>query len=438
MTTRTRRGKNEGSITKRRDGRWEARITVGYLNGKQQRQCLYGKTRAEVADKLAKAQREHQQGLPQVSERTTVGGFLDTWLVDVAKPTVAPTTYARYEQLVRLHIKPELGHIRLAQLTPQQVQALLNRKLKSGLAPATVRQIQAVLRVALNKALSWEQVSRNSAALANPPKVPKAEIKPLDIEEAKKFLKAAVGDRLEALYVLAIATGFREGELLGLQWDNVDLDTGEIRVSVALQRIDGKHQLVEPKTDSSHRAIVLPAFALTALSAHRLRQVEQRLAAGHKWQKSGFVFTTRRGTPLDSSNVGKYYKRVLKRAELPPRRFHDLRHTCATLLFSQGVPARTVMEILGHSQISLTMNTYTHVLEPQKQAAAQKMNELLQAEKQPLRQAVGVNSGVIEIDLVADTISLEAEPPVLAGVSSVRRVGLEPTTVGLRVRCSTS
>ena len=331
-----RRGKNEGTIRKRKDGRWEARVTTGYISGAQKRHALYGSTREEVSHKMRAFQDQQQRGLPQLDERETVEAFLDTWLKDVASATVRPSTFQRYEQIVRDHLKPDLGHIRLAKLTPEEVQRLVKKKHQSGLTARSVQQIHAVLRSALNTALQWGKVHRNVAVLVRLPSVPKTQIEPLDITQSKALLAASSGDRLEALYAVAVTTGVRKGELLGLQWDRVDLAAGTIRVSAALQRVGGKPQLVEPKSSTGHRTIKLPEMTRIALTNHQLRQGVERLKAGESWQEQGYVFTTRNGTPLDPSNVSQYFKRILKKAEIPDRRFHDLRHTFATLMAVRG------------------------------------------------------------------------------------------------------
>jgi integrase len=211
----------------------------------------------------------------------------------------------------------------------------------------------------------------------DPPRVRRPEIHPLTPEQARTFLDAARGDRLEALYSVALAIGLRQGEALGLRWEHIDLDGGELRVRVALQRIAGKLQLVEPKTRQSRRTIPLPQVAVNALRAHRVSQLEERLLAGDRWVDTGLVFCTPKGTPLDARNVTRRFQKLLKQTDLPHQRFHDLRHTCATLLLVQGVPPRVVMEILGHSQISLTMDTYTHVVPALKREAANRMDALL-------------------------------------------------------------
>jgi len=337
----------------------------------------YGKTRAEAADKLTKALKLVQDGLPIPGERQTVGQWLETWLEESAKPAIRPATYASYSCLVRMHLIPELGHVPLAKLTPQQIQSLLNRKLASGLAPRRVAMIRGVLRTALNQALRWGLVARNVATLVSPPRASHFEVRPLDPAQSRAFLDAVRGDRLEALYTVALAIGLRQGEALGLRWEDVELDAGLLHVRHALQRIDGKLQLVEPKSARSRRTIVLPDVVRDALHAHRVRQTEQRLAVGAEWEEAGFVFTTELGRPLNDSNVTHMFQRHLKRAGLPRQRFHDLRHACASLLLAQGVSPRVVMEVLGHSQITLTLDTYSHVMPGLQADAAARMHALL-------------------------------------------------------------
>lgn len=251
----------------------------------------------------------------------------------------------------------------------------MNAKLASGLSARTVQYIHATLRRALGQALKWDLVARNVATLVDPPRVVRPEVQPLTPEAAKALLEAARGDRLSALYTVALALGLRQGELLGLRWADVDLDNGFLHVRRALQRIDGKLQLVEPKTAKSRRTIAMPAFVVAALREHRLRQGLERMFVGEGWQDAfGLVFTTAIGTPLDEGNVRRQFKRLLAKAGLPDMRFHDLRHSCASLLLAQGLSLRAIMEVLGHSQIALTANTYTHILPQMQREAADAMD----------------------------------------------------------------
>jgi len=372
-----KRGQNEGSIYKRADGRWAAAINLGYQDGKLKRKTFYGTTQAEVKGKLVAALHDQQKGLPIPTERQTLAQFLDQWLADVAQPSVRPKTYRTYHDLIEHHIRPALGKKQLVKLSPQDVQSFLNKKLQSGLSAKTVKHINDTLRAALNVAMKWGLVHRNVATLINPPRIQKQEMKIFTPEQAKAFLESVKGHRLEALFIMALTLGLRRGELLGLRWSDVDLDAATLRVNFALQRCDGELQLVEPKTEKSRRALPLPALLVVALRAHRTRQLEDRLALGSNWQETRFVFTSTIGTPMEPRNLNRMFDALLINAKLPKIRFHDLRHSCATMLLSQGVPQRTLMEILGHSQISLTMNTYSHVLPEMTRAAIGVMDSVL-------------------------------------------------------------
>ncbi len=191
------------------------------------------------------------------------------------------------------------------------------------------------------------------------------------------MLHAAKGERLEARFTVALTLGLRQGETLGLRWQDVDLEAGDLRVRVALQRVKGKLQLVEPKTPGSRRALPVPPSVVLALREHRRNQLEERLAVGPLWQDSGLVFTTTIGTPPDATNVVRHCRAILDRAGLPRMRYHDLRHACASLLLAQGVKLRTIMEILGHSQLSTTAEVYAHVLPALQGDAANRMEALL-------------------------------------------------------------
>jgi integrase len=219
--------------------------------------------------------------------------------------------------------------------------------------------------------------ARNAAALVDGPRVERFEIRPFTNDEARVFLQALKGDRLEALYSVALTMGLRQGEALGLRWQDIDLDLGYLKVSKQLQRLDGKFLLVEPKTSRSRRTLVMPRAITESLRVHRTAQKAERPEPTSKGNEWDLVFTRPDGAPLDGTVLTHQFHRLLDRAELPQRRFHDLRHSCATLMLAQGVPARVVMDVLGHSQIALTMNTYTHVLPELKQDAASRMNDML-------------------------------------------------------------
>ncbi len=372
-----KRGQNEGSIYKRPDGRWCAQVNLGYVNGKRKRKYLYGDTRAEVAKQMTTILRDVQQGIPVATERLTVSTFLDRWLEDSVKPSVRPSTYADYETTVRLHLKPVLGRIGLTRLTARDVQKMMNEAIHAGEPVATVRHTRLILSIALGRAMKWRLVAINAASLVEAPRTEHHEIQPLTPEQTMKLLKSVRGDRLEALYTVAVAIGLRRGEALGLTWDCIDFDTATLTVRYQLQRIAKTLTRVEPKTARSRRTVALPSVVVDALRRHKIRQLEERLLAGSRWQDTGYIFTTGIGTPLDGRSVTRFFTDTLKRAELPHVRFHDLRHGCATLLLMQGASLRAIMETLGHSQIGVTANIYAHVGETIKRETAAMMDAAL-------------------------------------------------------------
>lgn len=363
------RGQGEGSIYRRADGRWCAAVR---LEGGGRR-VFYGRTRREAAEKLHGAMEARRRGASLATAGLTTGMFLERWLRESVAPKVRPKTFDGYESLVRLHIVPALGAIPLEKLGPQDVQALLNRKVADGLAPKTVLYLRGVLRTALNRAVRWSLVTRNAAALTDPPRYTPKEVRYLQLDEIRLLLDAIKGDRLEALFIAAIALGMRQGELLGSRWTDLDLDAARWHVRRQLQRRAGTLTYAEPKTARGRRTLDVPPSLVTALRSHRARQLEERLVAGDQWRDDNLVFCTPLGVPLIGTQVTKHLQRLAQAATIPRLRFHDLRHTCATLLLAQQVPARVVMELLGHSQISLTMNLYSHVLPALRKEAAERM-----------------------------------------------------------------
>lgn len=372
-----RRGHGEGTIFHRDDGRWSAVADLGWVDGKRKRKTLYGSTRAEVAEALVKLLRDRQLGHKVADDQLTLEQFLRRWLDERVRPRLRPTTAAGYEEVVRLFLVPGLGKYKLSKLCPGDVQRFLNRRLEETGRPSRVRYMRAVLRAALSQAVRWELVPRNVAALTDAPTVEKRKVAPLDPAQARKLLDAAKGARHEALFAVALAVGLRRGEVIGLRWDHVDLEKGLIFVREQRQRVKGEVLVLGPKSETSRRDIRLPEVCLRALCEHRRRQAAERLQLGEEWTETGYVFTTRNGRPLDGRNVSRYFKQALAKAGLPAKRFHDARHTCASLLLAQGVPGRVVMDILGHSDIRLTLNTYSHVIPQLHDEAAEKMDAVL-------------------------------------------------------------
>ena len=367
-----RRGNGEGTLYERRDGRWEGRYTVQTPSGPKRR-TLYGRTRKEAAAKLTKALAAADGNLVFDDEALTVGAYLGRWLNDSVRGDVAHRTYHSYLYHVEHHISPALGRTKLKNLSPMQVQGLYRSKLDAGYKPSTVRYTHAVLSRALKQALRWGLVPRNVADAVDPPKVRREEVEALSPDQVKELLGAARGERLEALYVLAVYTGLRQGELLALRWDDVDLVSGKLRVSRQLQRTRDRKGLIitRLKNGKMRRTIRVGGSAVEALSAHRARQAEEKLKAGPHYRDQGLIFATHAGTPLDASNViNRSLKPLLERAGLPPVRFHDLRHSCATLLLSAAVPPKVVQERLGHANIAMTMDVYSHVMPDLQESAA--------------------------------------------------------------------
>lgn len=377
----TRRGHGEGSIFKRKLGGkvvgWMAMLDLGFENGKRKRQTFYGRDRAAVQQKLDDARQKLSRGLFVGGPKLTTAEWLKRWLSDVAKPNVRPSTFKSYRDLLGQHVIPALGRIPLERLSPSDVRQMMNAVLSKGLSARTVHHIRAVLRNALHQAERDGLIQRNAAALAEPPRVVRQEMKSLTPDQARIFQQAIKGDPIEALCITALDSGMRQGEVLGLRWQDVDLATGTIRVVHALQRVNGKLVLVEPKSRTSRRAVKLGALASQVLRDHRASQVNGRLELGGRWVDLDFVFTGPYGVPLDGVGVTKRFQQLLKAAALPRIRFHDLRHTSASLLFGQHVAARVVMERLGHSNISLTLGTYSHLIPELNQEAADAMDRAL-------------------------------------------------------------
>jgi integrase len=373
-----RRGKGEGSIGRRKeDGLWYARIDLGRdTAGKRRSRTVYSRTRRGAAEALQALLHDRRQGLPVAADRQTVGAFLGHWLAESVAPSVRPRTHESYAQLVRSYITPAIGHRHLCKLEPDHVQDLVNGLLASGKSARTARYTLAVLRRALGRAVLWGRVPRNVALLVAPPPLTRQERVVLTAEQGRALLAAARGHRHEALYRVALSLGLRIGEVLGLRWEDVDLDAGTLRVAQAVQRVGGKLVISAPKTPRSRRILPLPTSLVRALATRRDRQRADRERAGERWREWGLVFTTRAGTPLEPRNTVRAFKALLAQAELPDIRFHDLRHSCASLLVAAGHHPRVVMETLGHSQIGITMEVYSHVYTGAQDAVAETMDAL--------------------------------------------------------------
>ena len=369
----TKRSNREGTICRRSDGRWTAAITLD--GGK--RQYFYASTQRAVQAKLLSARRAISNGLPVSSDRQKLGQYLERWLGEVAEPTVRPSTYIRYKELLTGHVTPTLGQLALARLSPQDLNGLYG-KLSQHLAPRTVGHVHRVLHRALRDALHWGLVARNVCDAVSPPKVQHEEMKVLTPEQARSLLDAAEGDPLQALYVLALTSGARQGELLALKWADFSSDTSRLTIRRTVRWMTGRGSVEgEPKSARSRRSLSLAPMAVTALKEHRARQMEQRLKAV-AWEDNDLIFTNEVGRHITPQNLlRRSFSSLLERAGLQRIRFHDLRHSAATLLLLQGVHVKVVSEMLGHSSVSLTLDTYSHVLPSMQSDAAAKMEALL-------------------------------------------------------------
>jgi integrase len=372
-----KRGQNEGSIYRRTDGRWVAAITLD--DGR--RKSFYGTSRADVAKRLAAALRDQHAGLPvNRDERQLAGAYLTDWLA-MMKPKIRPKTYRLYEQLTRVHLIPALGRTPLTKITPQQVARLWAQELETGSSPTTVHHLHSLLHKALKDAQRLGLVQRNVTEFVDPPRNASHEMQVLSAEQVRTLLDAAKGDRLEALYVLALSTGMREGEILALHWSDVHLEgqAPALHVRATLHWLPRQgFTFSEPKTKRSRRKIALSQAAVAALRVHRVRQHAERLALGPAWDDQDLVFTNAIGGPLDGVHVlRRQLHPLLVRAGLPQIRFHDLRHTAATLLLDQDVNPKIVSEMLGHASVAITLDLYSHVLPGMQQRAAAAMDAVM-------------------------------------------------------------
>lgn len=365
-----KRANGEGTIYKRVDGRYEGAAVVPVVDDGRRRVRVYGKSRKEARKRLDKMVDDARAGIPRPRVRQRLGDYLDYWLEHVVKPETRGSTYAGYETMVRQHIKPALGRKYLDALGPTDVRRFvgdLRKKRTTGrgggprlLSPRMVQFAHAVLRNALSNAVREELVSRNVAKLV-PVSTPDYDVgNGLDPVTAKQLLDTIREERLFALYLCAIVLGMRRGELLGLAWSAVDLDSARLTVRQTLTVVNGKQSFQQPKTRTSRRVVPLPGIVVEALRAHRERQEKESADTGQGWTDSGLVFTTPDGRPISPATLGKQWRDLRDRVGLPGLRFHDLRHTCVSLLLALGVPPHIVREIAGHSDVKVTMTVYAH------------------------------------------------------------------------------
>jgi len=366
-----RRGRGEGTIFQRKDGLWCGAVSLGFsVEDKYQRRYVYGKTKQEVLAKVMAARAEDPRNAGN-DTRTTVASFLGKWLTGI-KTSVRSSTFKSYSGITWRYLVPAIGGIPMAKLSPQHLQVMIEDLEAKHVPPRTRQYTYAVLHAALEHGMRMGIVNRNVSDAIPRPRIARRSMSVLDAAQVEAFLTAARADKFYALYVLAIMTGMRFGELLALQWRDIDLKSSTIYVRHTLQDLGGKLKLQEPKSARGRRRIDLPPAAVRAVQEHR-----QRVSTRYR-RLSPWVFCDRRGGPLRQGNVTRRsFKKILKVAGLRPIRFHDLRHTAATLLLAAGVHPKVVQERLGHASVALTLDTYSHVLPSMQRDAADRLEEIL-------------------------------------------------------------
>jgi len=373
-----RRGNGEGAIYRRGDGRWCGAISLGYdPDGKLRRKVVYGKTKREVQEKLAILQHDAATGRPIPDSHLTVARHFEDWL-RAKKTSVRSSTYNQNEGHVRVHILPYLGHVRLIDLDYRQINLFYEHLQASDLAPRTIYDISSILRAGLKDAADKRIIRDNPALLAARLSRGDREASFLAPQELAAFLTAAKGERLEDAFIVALNTGMRPGEWLGLAWQDVDLPQAKLTVRQALHEEKGRLFLGPVKTRAGRRTISLPKEAVKALQRQRTRQMKDKLVAGGTWVNEwGLVFTNTRGGALYRTNIAKRdMKRILDRASLDGVTLHTFRHTHASLLIAAGEDIKTVSRRLGHEKITITLQTYGHLMPGRDEEAANAMDAI--------------------------------------------------------------
>lgn len=376
-----KRANGEGTISKRmKDGKcigYRGNVPVGTRpDGKPDLRWASAKTEKALVLKLREIKSNLHLGLIADTEGLTVKQYLDRWLEYKARDARKANTLRSYSDTVRLYLAPTLGRLKLEKLRPLDVEHLVSHLLRSGKSPAMAAYALRILKMALRQAVYWGMLPRNVAEAVKPPRVPRKELEVWTPEEVLTFLGAAEAHRLYAGFYLALMTGLRRGELLGLHWTDVDLTRSRLTVRHNLVDVRGKTVLNAPKTENSCRTVILSPGTLAVLQAHRQRQAAEREAAGSAWTDRGFVFASTVGSWTEPRNFDRMFAGVVQRASVRRIRFHDLRHTAASLMIRKGVPAKTVSETLGHGDVAFTLRVYTHLYDDQREEAALDLSDL--------------------------------------------------------------
>lgn len=386
------RGNGEGSIYEVKPGLWRAQITTGRTaEGKLKRASIYGSSRKEVAEKLTQTLNSLKNGTYVETNKINLSSWLDTWLTEYKKSSIRPTTYSSYEWIIKKHIKPTLGDTYLQDIQPHTVQKFYNDKLNSGLSARTVRYIHILLHESLEQAVKNTLVVRNVTNVANLPKQTKKELKVLSPEEQKKLMDTLNNDRFGTAFLLLMFTGMRMGEILALQWRDIDFNEKILNIRRSMSRVyhstvkdAKKSELIfqEPKTEKGKRIIPMLDEIAKRLEEYKASEVNRLKLLNYndieikKYLKEGLVFNNGQGEPIDPRNFIRRFHSVIKKAEVSHANVHSLRHLFATRGLENGIDLKTMQELLGHANISITGDIYTHVSKEIKRAAVNKLNNV--------------------------------------------------------------
>ena len=390
MKKKRNRANGDGCIVKlMRNGvhvGWRASIYIGRDdNGKEKRKQFTAKTKKEVQAKLNNYKKEMLLGTVSSDDKITLSEWFHTWLFDYRIKDLKPKSFEKYEGLYRNYIKDsELGKIKLKDLRTTHLQKYYSKlEIQYNKPASTIRGLNTRLKPCLSDAEKQGYIQKNYCKMTTLPKDnTNKDIHILSNQEQQKFIEYIKGHNLEVLFLVALGTGLRLGELLGLKWSDIDFNTGILTVHRSLSRsknqTTGKYEVIEqiPKTKNSNRSVPIPASILGKLKELKKHQNKQRLLVGEGYINNNYVFSDDIGNPIDDKRPGRNLKSVLKKLDIEPIKFHALRHTYATRLFENNVPPKTVQALMGHSDISVTMDIYTHVMEDTKLEAVEKLNDI--------------------------------------------------------------
>jgi integrase len=396
---RTRQPNGTSSVYEGKDGYWHGRVTVGVRDdGKPDRRHVMRKSKADAIRAVRKLERDRDSATVQTPGRVgTVGEWLEHWVENIAAAVVRENTLAGYRVAIRTHLVPGLGAHRLDRLQPEHLEKLYARMIRNGSSPGTAHQAHRTLRTALGEAERRGRITRNPAALAKAPRVSETEVEPYSIDEVRRLLATAAEGRNHARWAIALALGLRQGEVLGLRWTDVDLDTGTLLVrrgrlrpryrhgcggscgkkaGFCPKRLADRPETDETKSRAGRRAIGLPDELVALLKSHREEQDRERDTAAQLWRDSGYVFTDERGEPLNPNTDYHHWKKLLRDAGVRDGRLHDARHTAATVLLILGVPERAVMGLMGWSTTAMAAR-YQHITGVVRSDVAQRVGGLI-------------------------------------------------------------